>query len=161
MSAFDLPDSFFVKDPRPPALEPVPQEVKVFFAGTPIASTKNALRILETTHPPTYYIPPADIDPRFVRQVPGKSSYCEWKGRATYWDVLSADGKVASARAWSYPTPNNQYKDIAGYIAFYASPFDCYVGDEKVQAQEGDFYGGWKTSWIEGKMKGGPGTWGW
>lgn len=157
-----LTDSAFRLDPRPPALEPVPQRLRILWQGQTIADTTRALRILETSHPPTYYIPPEDINMELLKQVPGKSSYCEWKGRAIYYDVHLPDSTAhAHARAWSYPNPNPQYGGLKDYVGFYVDPFDCYVGEEKARPQEGQFYAGWVTSNLEGKMKGGPGTWGW
>lgn len=87
---------------------------------------------------------------------------CEWKGLATYYDVCPADGtEIIRRRVWSYENPTPQFKPIAGYMSFYASPFECYVDDERVEPQPGDFYGGWKTNDITGTIKGGPGTLGW
>jgi hypothetical protein len=87
---------------------------------------------------------------------------CEWKGRASYFNVMLPTSSAAemgiSRRVWAYLNPTESFKPIAGYYSFYASPFDCYVDDEKVEAQPGNFYGGWKTSWIEGAIKGAPGT---
>ena len=117
-----------------------------------------------------------------MTQSPGKTSLCEWKGKATYWNITIADSnEEAKNKIWSYESPTPGFKDIKSYLSFYAAgvPWDCYVDDEKVQPQAGisptdtssgcaklmsltgDFYGGWVTSELEGPMKGGPGTWGW
>ena len=147
-------------DPRPPALEPVPERLRILWKGVTIADTTHAWRILETTHPPTYYFPPEDINMSCLQEVKGKTSYCEWKGVAKYLDV-KVGSNIAQARAWAYPTPNPDYAALANHVGFYVEPFECYVGEERAQPQPGQFYAGWITSKIEGKVKGGPGTWGW
>jgi uncharacterized protein (DUF427 family) len=146
--------------PRPPRLERVGERLRVIFGGQTIADTTSGYRVLETSHPPVYYIPPDDIAQQYLQGAPG-SSWCEFKGQAIYWS-LNVDGRVAENAAWSYPTPSAVFSDIAGYLAFYASRVDqCWVDDERVQPQEGDFYGGWITSRIVGPFKGGAGTRGW
>ncbi len=146
--------------PRPPRVEPTSRRVRVVFGGVTIADTHRALRVLETSHPPTYYIPPDDIRMEYLTPT-GKRSFCEFKGSAGYYTVQVGE-KRAEHAAWSYARPSSGYEAIAGYVAFYPSRMDaCYVDDEQVVAQEGDFYGGWITSDIVGPFKGGPGTWGW
>lgn len=146
--------------PRPPRLEPVEERLRVEFAGTVIADTTGGYRILETSHPPVYTIPPADILPG-VLEVTRTQSFCEFKGVARYWAIV-LDGRRSEDAGWSYPDPTPAYAAVRDHIAFYASRVDaCYVGDEKVQAQEGDFYGGWITSRVVGPFKGAPGTRGW
>jgi uncharacterized protein (DUF427 family) len=146
--------------PRPPRLERVGARLRVIFDGQTIADTTSGYRVLETSHPPVYYIPPDDIAQQYLQGAPG-SSWCEFKGHARYWS-LNVDGRVAENAAWSYPTPSAAFSDIAGYLAFYASRVDqCWVDDERVQPQAGDFYGGWITSRIVGPFKGGAGTRGW
>jgi len=146
--------------PRPPRLEKVGERLRVIFAGQMIADTVAGYRVLETSHPPVYYIPPDDIARQYLRAVAG-SSWCEFKGDARYWS-LDVDDKRSDNAAWSYPNPSPAFADIAGYLAFYASRVDaCWVSDERVQPQEGDFYGGWITSRIVGPFKGGAGTRGW
>jgi uncharacterized protein (DUF427 family) len=150
--------------PRPPRLEKTLRHLTVKLNGTIVADTKDAYRVLETSHPPTYYIPRSDIDASCLSPSPGGNTMCEWKGSASYWDVRGGDGQTARRRAWSYETPTPEFAPIAGHIAFYASPFECSVDGEVVQAQPGTFYGGWMTSDIDGGsrgVKGGPGTWGW
>jgi uncharacterized protein (DUF427 family) len=139
--------------PSPPT-PPLPQV---------IADTTSGKRILETSHPPTYYFPPQDVDHSFLQQSPGQQTLCEYKGLATYWDVIDTPNTsdIVQRRAWSYEAPTQQYSDLKGHICFYASPFDCYVDDEKVEPQPGGFYGGWITHDIEGPFKGAPGTMGW
>jgi len=147
--------------PRPPALERVPQRLTIAFGGGVIADTTAGWRVLETSHPPVYYFPPEDIAPGALREAPG-SSVCEWKGRAVYWTVAGADGRVAEAAAWSYPDPVERFAAIRDHVAFYCGPMDrCTVGDEEATPQPGTFYGGWVTSGVVGPFKGEPGTWGW
>ena len=147
--------------PRPPRLEPATRHLIVEFAGQVIAETNRAFRVLETSHPPVYYFPPEDIRMEVLTKHPGKRSYCEWKGQAEYWDVRAGDRTSVQA-AWSYPSPHDTFRLIQHYLAFYPGRVDaCYVDGERVQAQEGDFYGGWITSDIVGPFKGAPGTWGW
>jgi uncharacterized protein (DUF427 family) len=148
------------KYPRPPRLEKAGARLRVIFNGQTIADTTSGYRVLETSHPPVYYIPPHDIAQQYLQSASG-SSWCEFKGHAKYWS-LDVDGRVARNVAWSYPAPSAAFVDIAGYLAFYASRVDqCWVDEERVQAQEGDFYGGWITSRIVGPFKGAAGTRGW
>ncbi|MEL7092987.1 MAG: DUF427 domain-containing protein [Pseudomonadota bacterium] len=142
--------------PRPPALEPVPQRITVVLNSCVIVDTCGAFRVLETHHAPTYYIPPEDISAQLI-PVDG-NSYCEWKGVARYFDVV-ADGHVEKRSAWCYDTPSRPFSKIAGFVAIYAGKMDsCTVGNETVQPQPGDFYGGWQTGNLTGIVKGGPGT---
>ena len=146
--------------PRPPRLEPVAEQLRIEFAGQIIATSENCYRVLETSHPPTYYFPPDSIAEGVLRQI-HKSSACEWKGRAHYFDVV-VGSRVADAVAWSYAKPTRPFAAIQDYVSFYAEPMDaCYVGDERVEPQPGNFYGGWVTSKVVGPFKGSPGTWHW
>jgi uncharacterized protein (DUF427 family) len=132
----------------------------VVFNDIIIAETNRAVRVLETSHPPVYYIPDGDVQQRFLSDS-DHQSYCEFKGLATYY-TLKVGEKVATNAAWSYHNPASGYESIKDYIAFYPGRVDaCYVDGEHIQAQDGDFYGGWITSDIEGPFKGGPGTAGW
>ena len=143
--------------PRPPALEPVTQRVRVELGGRTIADTTAAYRVLETSHPPVFYLPRADIDPAAISPSASAPTYCEYKGMARYLDI---GGRPAAA--WYYPSPDPRYDAIADHVAFYPSTMDaCWVGDERVRPQEGDFYGGWVTSNIVGPFKGAAGTQGW
>ncbi len=129
-------------------------------AGLVIADTSVGWRVLETSHPPVYYFPPADIDMAAVVPVDG-SSFCEFKGHARYFDYVTESRRIARI-AWAYPQPTRAFAELANHLAFYASRVDaCYVDDERVHAQAGDFYGGWITRDIVGPFKGAPGTWGW
>jgi uncharacterized protein (DUF427 family) len=146
--------------PRPPRLEKVSARLRVIFGGQTIADTVSGHRVLETSHPPVYYIRPRDIAQLYLQSA-GGSSWCEFKGHAKYWS-LDVDGERSDNVAWSYPSPSPAFAEIAGYLAFYASRVDeCWVDDERVQPQQGDFYGGWITSRIVGPFKGGAGTRGW
>lgn len=146
--------------PRPPRLETDGRRVRVILGGETIADTTRALRMLETSHPPVFYVPRADILPGALRPAPGRS-FCEWKGTAAYEDVVGG-GVVAARGAWHYPDPVPAYRALVGHVAFYPGKMDaCLVGDERVRAQEGDFYGGWITDEIVGPFKGPPGTLGW
>ncbi len=144
--------------PRPPRLERSAARVTVLHAGRTIADSTRCLRVLETSHPPVYYVPRADIAAGVL--VPGAGrSVCEFKGVARYWDLTV--GPVAQA-GWSYERPVAAFAELAGAVAFYPSRVDeCRVDGELVRAQEGDFYGGWITAGITGPFKGGPGTTGW
>ena len=146
--------------PRPPRLEPVTERITVRFGGVIVAETDRAYRVLETSHPPVYYLPRADIRTDLLVEVPG-STFCEFKGVASYV-TLVAGGRRSERAGWYFADPAPAYRQIAGYLAFYASRVDeARVGDEIVAAQAGDFYGGWITSRITGPFKGGPGTSGW
>jgi uncharacterized protein (DUF427 family) len=125
-----------------------------------VLDSNSSYRILETSHPPTYYIPIVDFKEGTVVKASG-SSFCEWKGMAEYYDLIAGDQQVRKC-AWGYPNPNAAYAPIKEHISVYAHLMEaCYINDELVQAQEGDFYGGWITSNIVGPFKGGDGTWGW
>ncbi len=148
------------KYPRPPRLEHVTRHVRVVFGGIVIAETRRAARVLETSHPPVFYISPEDIVLEHLTRTT-RSSFCEWKGNASYYDVVAGE-KVARDAAWTYPSPTEAFASIAGWIAFYPGRMDeCTVDGEVVRAQAGGFYGGWITSDIEGPFKGEPGTQGW
>lgn len=143
--------------PRPPRLEPVADRLRVTLGGAAIADTAAGYRVLETSHPPTYYFPPRDVDWTRLAALPGRT-ICEWKGEAEYYGLIGAPDPAARA-AWCYRDPPPAFRAIADHAAFYASrAVDCFVGKERVRAQDGRFYGGWVTSWIAGDMKGRPGT---
>ena len=146
--------------PRPPSLEHVTERLAVVFGGITIAETHQALRVLETSHAPTYYLPRRDILPTALI-ANGRRTMCEWKGQAIYFDVMSNEN-VAAAAAWTYASPTPAFEEIAGYVAFYAEPMNaCFVGEEKVKPQPGNFYGGWVTSKLVGLIKGAAGTMHW
>ena len=146
--------------PRPPVLVDCHKTIKVIFAGQLIAESSNTKRVLETSHPPTFYIPPEDVRVDLLQPI-SNTSFCEWKGMARYYDIV-VDSKTASAASWCYPEPTRRFESMRNYLAFYPHMMDaCFVGDEKVQSQAGGFYGGWITSDIVGPFKGEPGTMGW
>lgn len=145
--------------PRPPAIEPVQDRIRVLLGGVVVAETENALRVLETHHAPTYYLAVAHVLATLI--LAQGASICEWKGTARYWTV-SAGGTSAQAGAWSYPDPSARFLPLKDHIAFYAGKMDaCFVGAERVMPQPGDFYGGWVTSNLTGRIKGGRGTGHW
>jgi uncharacterized protein (DUF427 family) len=147
--------------PRPPRLEAVPETIQIYALGELIAETRQALRMLETSHPPTYYLPPTDIRMAFFRKLEVGGSFCEFKGRAHYYD-LEVGGQRISQLAWAYAQPSKAYSGLKDHLAFYAHKCDrCLVGGEVAQPQPGNFYGGWITSKVVGPFKGEPGTWGW
>lgn len=146
--------------PRPPALESTDALIEIRFADTLVARTHRAHRVLETSHPPSYYLPPADIRMDLLEDA-GGGSWCEWKGRARYWTLRVGD-RVVERVAWSYPEPTPRFESIRDHLAFYAGPLDsCTVAGMAVTPQPGGFYGGWITPDIKGPFKGGPGTMGW
>ena len=143
--------------PRPSIAQSVPDTIKVVFAGVGVAETRNSVRTIETSHPPSYYIPSEDVAMRLLRPN-GRRSFCEWKGEAVYFDVV-VGGRVASAAAWSYAEPTSSFRSLRHFIAFYPAMMDaCYVDGERVRPQSGRFYGGWITSKFAGPFKGEPGT---
>ena len=146
--------------PRPPRLEPSDAHVVVELEGVTIVDTTASQRVLETSHPPVFYIPRADIAPDAL--VPAeRRTWCEFKGVATYFAV-TAGGRTEPDAAWTYLDPMPGYEPLTGHVAFYPSRMDaCFVDDERVEAQPGDFYGGWITTRVVGPFKGGAGTHTW
>ena len=131
--------------PIPPRIEKIQDHIRVIFGGETIAESYRASRILETSHPPVYYLPPDDVRLEFLVPVSGKS-FCEFKGVARYWS-LNVNGKRSDRAAWSYPAPAPDFAGIINCLAFYPSRVDeCWVGEERALPQPGDFYGGWITS---------------
>lgn len=146
--------------PRPPRLERSDKHVVVRLGGTVVADSRTAWRVLETSHPPVWYVPRTDVAAG-VLEPTGRESFCEFKGTAEYWTVL-AGGEVRSDAAWSYPHPSPGYEAMADAVAFYPARMDeCTIDGERVMPQDGGFYGGWITADVVGPFKGGPGTWGW
>jgi uncharacterized protein (DUF427 family) len=146
--------------PRPPRLEETSKHIQIIFNGVAIADTHHAKRVVETSHPPVYYIPPADIKLEYLVKSP-RATYCEWKGQGAYYTVIVGD-KQAENVGWYYPQPTDDFANIKDYVAFYPAPMDaCYVDGEKVEPQPGGFYGGWITSDVVGPFKGAAGSWGW
>ena len=146
--------------PRPPALEQWHEHVEVRLGGVVVAATTDAWSVLETSHPPTYYLPLDAWVEGSLRPAAG-SSYCEWKGDARYLDVVSGD-VVAARAAWSYPAPVPRYAVLRDHVAVYPAAMDrCTVDGVAVEAQPGGFYGGWVTPRVVGPFKGAPGTLHW
>ncbi len=146
--------------PRPAIAEPCAARVTIEHRGQFVADTVASVRTLETSHPPSYYIPPSDIAPGLLRRAAG-GSFCEWKGHAIYWDVVMGD-LVLPRIGWSYPDPSRAFAALRDHVAFYAGPFDrCSVDGQTVVPQAGGFYGGWITPELSGPFKGVPGSMGW
>lgn len=146
--------------PRPPRLEPSTEHVVITHGGIVIVDTRKALRILETSHPPSYYLPRADVDPSVLHAVAG-TTFCEFKGVASYADVVVGSDRRERV-VWWYDEPTAGYEMLADHISLYPGRIDqATIDGEVVVAQEGDFYGGWITSRVIGPFKGAPGTWGW
>jgi uncharacterized protein (DUF427 family) len=144
--------------PRPPDLLPDGRLVKVYTGDLLVASSSSTLRVLETAHPPSFYIPPQDVNWNILSAASGRS-VCEWKGAAKYW-ILSSDPEVGVV-GWSYPEPTASFERIRGYISFYPANLACYVAGERVRPQPGSFYGGWITGELVGPFKGEPGSGNW
>ena len=145
--------------PRPPRVEPSHEVVEVRLDGEVVARTQVSYRVLETSHPPTYYLPRAAFTDGALRPADGTSS-CEWKGRAAYFDLVVGD-RAAARAAWTYPDPTPDFRVLLDHVAVMPGAVDAYVDGERVRPQEGGFYGGWVTSRVVGPFKGGPGSWGW
>jgi uncharacterized protein (DUF427 family) len=146
--------------PRPPRVEKTDRLIRIVHGGEVLAGSTRSFRVLETSHPPTYYMPDGDIRMDML-VLNNDHTVCEFKGLASYYDLVAGDITVPDV-AWTYLNPRSGYEDIKGYIAFYARKLDaCYVDGEKVDAQAGSFYGGWITSHITGPFKGSAGTAGW
>lgn len=146
--------------PRPPRVETVPERIRIMVDGVMIADSLRAVRVLETSHPPTYYVPPADVRLELLSPGRGRST-CEWKGAAIYHSLTVGDRRIEDV-AWSYERPQPGFESLAGYLAFYPGRVDeAWVGDERARPQAGGFYGGWITSRVTGPFKGEPSTIGW
>lgn len=141
--------------PRPPKLVSDGRLVEVHADDELIVSSRGVYRVLETAHPPSFYIPPQDVTWELLVPAPG-SSICEWKGAARYWALKSRP--EAGGVGWSYPDPMPSFNPIRGYISFYPADVACYVAGERVRPQPGKFYGGWITGAVVGPFKGEPGT---
>jgi uncharacterized protein (DUF427 family) len=147
--------------PRPPRLEKVSDVIKVELFGRVVVESQGGFRLLETSHPPTYYVPFSEVWEGLLQPSATASTLCEFKGWAQYWDAVQGS-EIRRAVAWSYPDPRPDYAALRGCVAFYPSRVEaCYLNGERVVPQEGDFYGGWITARLVGPFKGGPGTRGW
>lgn len=153
-----LPGQTSVWDfPRPAIAEPSARHIRIEHRGHVVAETQASVRTLETSHPPSYYIPPDDVVMTLLRRSTHRS-FCEWKGDAVYYDLV-VDGEIRRDIAWSYPAPTRAFAALRDHLAFYAAPLDaCYVDGERVLPQPGGFYGGWITRDLAGPFKGVPGS---
>lgn len=143
--------------PRPAIAEPTSRRVEIVHRGVKLVDSTGAWRTLETSHPPTYYIPPDDIAMEYLSPNP-RRTLCEWKGQASYWDLTIAD-QTLEAVAWSYAKPTPAFAPIAGFLAFYPDPLDeCLIDGERITPQPGQFYGGWISQYEAGPFKGVPGS---
>ena len=146
--------------PRPPRVEPSERRVRVIVDGTVIADSRRAVRVLETSHPPTWYVPSEDVRIDLLRPTQRRTA-CEFKGEASYFHI-GAGGRERREAAWTYTQPLPGYEAIAGYVSFYPGRVDeAWIDGHRVMPQSGDFYGGWITPDVVGPFKGGPGTRGW
>ena len=144
-------------DPRPAIAEPTGRRIRIIHRGVALVDSRRAWRTLETSHPPTYYIPPQDVAMEHLSPNP-RRTICEWKGQARYWDI-AVGGDTITAGAWSYADPTPAFAGISGFLAFYPDPLDqCLVDGEKITPQPGGFYGGWISRYEAGPFKGGPGS---
>lgn len=147
--------------PRPPVVRRTDEHVVLTAGGRVVADTRAAVRVLETSHPPVYYLPASHFAPGALTPSRG-TSWCEFKGRAVYHALPGADGAVIEQAGWSYPDPSPGYEELRDHVAVYPGRVERITVDgEVVQPQEGDFYGGWITSRVTGPFKGAPGTLGW
>jgi uncharacterized protein (DUF427 family) len=142
--------------PRPPQLASDAREIVVRWGTIEVARTTRAIRVLETAHPPCFYLPWQDVARHLFRQAPG-SSFCEWKGPAIYWSLVNEERSLVSV-AWSYPAPLTGAEELADRVAFYAGKVECRVAGAPVIPQPGGFYGGWITPELVGPFKGEPGS---
>ena len=142
--------------PRPPRLEISQDQIRVEALGEILVETQRSLRVLETFHPPTYYLPPEAMNQGLLVPAPGRPSFCEWKGVASYYDVVAGEQRINRA-VWTYNHPSERFRELAGWFALYPGQMDgCWVNGERVIPQQGGFYGGWITSQVEGPFKGDP-----
>lgn len=145
--------------PRPPRLQPDTREVVVRWGDVELARTSSAIMVLETSHPPSFYLPWADVAQQYFEVAAG-GSFCEWKGPASYWTLVNGDRRL-DGMAWSYPKPLAGAEALAKCVAFYPTELDCRVDGAPVLPQPGGFYGGWITPELVGPFKGAPGSTGW
>jgi uncharacterized protein (DUF427 family) len=134
--------------PRPPRVEPVSKRIEVVLGGVTVADSTRAVRVLETTHPPNYYVPLEDVLDGALEPSGGRTTFCEWKGVAIYFDVV-AGGVRAERAAWTYEEPTGGFDELRGRVSFYCTPFDaCLVDGERATPEPRSYYGGWVTADI-------------
>jgi uncharacterized protein (DUF427 family) len=147
--------------PRPPAVKRCPRHVRAELAGQVLAASDRALRVLQRSHPPTIYVPRDDAREDLLVSTRQPSTRCEFKGAARYLDALISHRRYRAV-SWMYPQPSPGYDALTDHLAFYPGRIDAaWLGDERVLAQDGDFYGGWITAELVGPFKGAPGTLRW
>ena len=135
--------------PRPPLVEPIAERVRVEYAGATIADSTQAKRVIETGHPPTVYLPRADLKMEALSPAGGGQTVCEWKGVADYFDI-EVEGQRSQRAAWHYADPVPEFAVLADHVAIYPGRVDaCWIGEERIAAERSDFYGGWITSNID------------
>lgn len=144
--------------PRPPVIEKVSKLVVVKYKGKEIACSYDAIAVLETASPPTYYLPECDIDMSALVRISGKTSMCEWKGNAMYWALKTMTDRPVG---WSYANPFPEFAALKNQVAFYPQHLECFIEGKRVEAQEGEFYAGWITPDLVGPFKGEMGTGHW
>jgi uncharacterized protein (DUF427 family) len=143
--------------PRPPRVERVDWRIRVVHGGAVIVDAPSAIRVLETSQAPAYYVDARHVRTELLR-LGRRTTFCEWKGRATYADVV-VDGRDTTDACWTYRDPSERFTEIADHWAFYAQSMDeCWVDEERVDGNEGSFYGGWVTNNVTGPIKGTPGS---
>ena len=143
--------------PRPPRVEPSRKRVRIVLGGQVVADSTRTHRVLETSHPPVYYVPLADVAPGSLEPARAPGTVCEWKGTASYYDVVGGGDRRVERGAWTYHDPAPGFEAIRDAVAFYPAPMDeCTLDGEVVEPQQGGFYGGWITRDIVGPFKGGP-----
>lgn len=145
--------------PRPPTIAADAREIVIRWGDVEVARTRRAVKVLETAHPPSFYLPWDDVVRHLLQPAQG-GSFCEWKGPARYWTLVDGDRRLPGV-AWSYPQPMAGAEALANCVAFYPAQLDCTVDGARVQAQPGGFYGGWITPDLAGPFKGHPGSEGW
>lgn len=145
--------------PRPPAIVPDPRLVRVELDGVLVGETRRAIRVLETSQAPAFYLPPEDLDWSHL-DPSGGASFCEWKGQADYLAVVVEGSRIDDA-GWRYREPTTRFEVIRDHVSFYPGRVDCFVDGERAEPMPGGFYGGWITNEVVGPFKGAPGTLGW
>ncbi len=144
--------------PRPPALEKCKGNVEIFITSTTKVECNNYYRVLETFHAPTIYISKNYFANNIIDYKNTKSSYCEWKGIASYINLINREENITIYNAgWYYKNPKEAYQEIKGYISLYPEKVrSCSINGEFVKSQDGGYYGGWITSRVKGPFKGDP-----
>jgi uncharacterized protein (DUF427 family) len=98
-------------------IEPSTAHVRALVGDTVVADTRSALSVTESKHRPVWYLPLSDLDQALLTRT-DTSTYCPFKGHASYWTITTPDADLADA-LWSYETPFDECQPLAGYVAFY------------------------------------------